>query len=125
MCIGEISNAISRADASPGASALSEQQKPPELGADSNGNDPAATTKALIDAIRREVILTRHRRSMAKLDEMEARLDVLQKKEDARQALLRAEADPETAVARLDPAPPRLAPEDNLPPAHLYWRRLH
>jgi integrase len=90
--------ALAHRDA-PGASALGEEQKPPELAADSNGNDPAATTKALIGAIRREAILDRHRRAMARLDEMEARIEAVQRKEDARQALLRAEADPETAVA--------------------------
>jgi hypothetical protein len=113
-----------RADASPGASVLSEDQKPPELAADTAVAAKQVMAAAL-DAIRREAILDRYRRAMAKLDEMEERIDAVQRKEDARQALLRAEADPETAVARLDPAPPRLASEDNLPPAHPHWKQLH
>jgi hypothetical protein len=121
MCIGEVSNAISRVDNVGAEHPLHDENKPPPLAADSDGNN----FRAALDAIRREVILDHYRRDMARLDVLEAKVDEWQKREDARQALLAAENDPEGALSRLDPAPPRLTPEDNLPPAHPAWKQLH
>jgi hypothetical protein len=125
MCIGEISNVISRADANPGASSLDEEEKAPELFADDAAAARAVMAAALDAAhlaARREAILDRYRRKMARLDALEAKVDA---EIAARDALARAEADPKGEASKLEPLPPKPPFDDTLPAAHPQWRTLH
>jgi hypothetical protein len=74
MCIGEVSNAISRADDAPGASALSEEQRPPPLTAD------AEPVKPTIDPEVMKMIEDR-------IDELTARMGALERRRAAEAAL--------------------------------------